>query len=41
MKRHQGKITIRSSQMPGHTGTVVCLFLPFETGHPVTETSPI
>ena len=30
MARHEGKITIRSSQRAGHTGTVVCLFIPFE-----------
>jgi signal transduction histidine kinase len=30
MQRHEGKITIRSSQKPGSTGTVVALFLPFE-----------
>ncbi len=28
MKRHQGRISIRSSQVDGHRGTVVCLFLP-------------
>ncbi len=28
--RHDGRLTLRSSQMPGHTGTVVSVFLPFE-----------
>jgi signal transduction histidine kinase len=32
MKRHQGRISIRSSQRKGHTGTVVTLFLPFRAG---------
>jgi signal transduction histidine kinase len=31
MNRHQGTISIRSSQRPGSSGTVVALFLPFET----------
>jgi signal transduction histidine kinase len=30
MQRHEGKISIRSSQKAGQTGTVVTLFLPFE-----------
>jgi two-component system NtrC family sensor kinase len=30
MHRHEGKISIRSSQRENHTGTVVCLFIPFE-----------
>ncbi|HEX4321779.1 MAG TPA: HAMP domain-containing sensor histidine kinase [Acidobacteriaceae bacterium] len=34
MKRHQGRISIRSSQRKGHAGTVVTLFLPFA---PVTR----
>ena len=31
MHRHQGRISIRSSQQEGRKGTVVALFLPFET----------
>ena len=31
MQRHGGRILIRSSQQEGHRGTVVALFLPFET----------
>jgi signal transduction histidine kinase len=31
IRRHQGKIVVRSSQSKGHTGTVVTLFLPFTT----------
>ena len=31
MQRHHGRILIRSSQREGHRGTVVTLFLPFET----------
>jgi PAS domain S-box-containing protein len=31
MKRHQGRIKIRSSQQENHRGTVVKLFLPFNT----------
>ena len=28
--RHDGRLTLRSSQMNGHTGTVVSVFLPVE-----------
>lgn len=31
MQRHQGRILIRSSQNTSHQGTVVTLFLPFQT----------
>lgn len=31
MQRHEGKISIRSSQKAGQNGTVVALFLPFAT----------
>jgi PAS domain S-box-containing protein len=31
MHRHQGRISIKSSQREGRAGTVVVLFLPFET----------
>jgi PAS domain S-box-containing protein len=31
MERHQGRIRIRSSQREGRRGTVVALFLPFQT----------
>jgi len=31
MHRHQGRISIKSSQRESRTGTVVTLFLPFET----------
>ncbi len=30
LERHQGCLRVRSSQSPGHTGTVFTLFLPFE-----------
>lgn len=30
-ERHQGRIRVRSSQRKGHNGTVVTLFLPFQT----------
>ncbi len=30
VERHRGRIRLRSSQMPGHTGTVFTVFLPFE-----------
>jgi PAS domain S-box-containing protein len=30
LERHQGYLHVRSSQRPGHTGTVFTLFLPFE-----------
>jgi PAS domain S-box-containing protein len=29
VQRHQGRIAVRSSQRPGHTGTVFTLYLPF------------
>jgi signal transduction histidine kinase len=35
MQRHKGWIRIRSSQRPGHRGTVVQLFLPFQCGETV------
>lgn len=31
MRRHGGRILIRSSQQPNRSGTVVNLFLPFQT----------
>ena len=31
MERHRGRILIRSSQQAGHRGTVVTLFLPYES----------
>jgi PAS domain S-box-containing protein len=30
VERHQGSLRVRSSQRPGHTGTVFSIFLPFE-----------
>jgi PAS domain S-box-containing protein len=30
VERHQGRLSVRSSQRPGHTGTVFTIFLPFE-----------
>jgi signal transduction histidine kinase len=30
MERHRGRIAVRSSQMPGRSGTVFTVFLPFE-----------
>jgi signal transduction histidine kinase len=30
LERHHGYLRVRSSQRPGHTGTVVTLFLPFD-----------
>ncbi len=30
LDRHHGHLRVRSSQRPGHTGTVITLFLPFE-----------
>lgn len=33
-QRHQGRISIRSSQRKGHSGTVVTLFLPFNAFPP-------
>jgi PAS domain S-box-containing protein len=30
VERHHGRINVRSSQRPGHTGTVFTIFLPFE-----------
>jgi PAS domain S-box-containing protein len=30
VERHHGRLNVRSSQRPGHTGTVFTLFLPFE-----------
>lgn len=31
VERHTGRMRIRSSQRPGHTGTVAAIFLPFDT----------
>jgi len=30
LERHHGYLHVRSSQRPGHTGTVFALFLPFQ-----------
>jgi PAS domain S-box-containing protein len=30
VERHQGRLSVRSSQRPGHTGTVFIIFLPFD-----------
>ncbi len=30
IERHHGRLSVRSSQRPGHTGTVFTIFLPFE-----------
>ena len=30
VERHEGVLTVRSSQKEGHSGTVFTLFLPFE-----------
>ena len=30
IERHKGRLRVRSSQRPGHTGTVFTIFLPFE-----------
>jgi signal transduction histidine kinase len=40
MDRHQGRIRIRSSQRDGSRGTVVALFLPFQTTQPVDGCHP-
>lgn len=39
MERHQGRIRVRSSQQEAHKGTVISLFLPFET-IPVERNQP-
>ena len=36
--RHQGVLKVRSSQVPGRTGTVFTLFLPFDTADQLTTT---
>jgi PAS domain S-box-containing protein len=40
MERHQGRIRIRSSQRDGSRGTVVALFLPFQTTQPMDGCHP-
>ena len=36
IERHQGSIRVRSSDRPGHSGTVFTLFLPCKE-HPSTQ----
>jgi len=33
VERHEGRLRVRSSQRPGHTGTAFTLFLPFEAAN--------
>lgn len=41
MERHQGRIRIRSCQQKNRSGTVVAMFLPFQTTRPISSVSPI
>lgn len=33
IEKHNGSVRVRSSTVPGHSGTAVLLLLPYETGH--------
>ena len=37
IQRHEGKLRFRSSQQPGQSGTVFCLFLPFKHSQKITS----
>lgn len=40
MERHQGRIRVRSGQGLNRSGTVVAMFLPFQTTCPISASSP-